>query len=85
MSETKPTDNLNTVKKEIEEKVEYKTINAILSKQVIIPISMKETQETQQIHHSQEILLNIMKESADEFTQKTGRPMTYSEMREMYG
>ena len=29
--------------------------------------------------------LNIVKEGADEFQQKTGRPMTYSEMREMYG
>ena len=29
--------------------------------------------------------LNIVKEGADEFQQKTGRPMTYGEMREMYG
>ena len=85
MSETKPTDNLDKVKKEIEKKTEYKTINAILSKQVFNPTYMKETQQTEQLHHSQEVLLNIMKEGADEFTQKTGRPMTYSEMREMYG
>jgi len=29
--------------------------------------------------------LNIIKEGAKEFEQKTGRPMTYSEMRDMYG
>jgi len=29
--------------------------------------------------------LNIVKEGADEFQQKTGRTMTYSEMRELYG
>jgi hypothetical protein len=29
--------------------------------------------------------LNIIKEGAKEFEQKTGRPMTYGEMRDMYG
>ena len=29
--------------------------------------------------------LNIIKEGAKEFEQKTGRTMTYSEMRETYG
>ena len=31
------------------------------------------------------LLLNIMKTGADEFKEKTGRNMTYSEMREMFG
>ena len=30
-------------------------------------------------------LLNIMKEGEKEFIQKTGKNMTYSEMRQMYG
>jgi hypothetical protein len=30
-------------------------------------------------------LKNIMKSGADEFKEKTGREMTYSEMRELYG
>lgn len=30
-------------------------------------------------------LINIMKEGEKEFVEKTGRNMTYSEMREMYG
>ena len=29
--------------------------------------------------------LNIIKEGAKEFEQKTGRPLTYSEMRNLYG
>jgi len=29
--------------------------------------------------------LNIIKEGSDEFKEKMGRPMTYGEMREMYG
>uniref|UniRef100_A0A6C0I4W9 Uncharacterized protein n=1 Tax=viral metagenome TaxID=1070528 RepID=A0A6C0I4W9_9ZZZZ len=32
-----------------------------------------------------EKLINIMSEGAKEFKEKTGRNMTYSEMREMYG
>ena len=31
------------------------------------------------------LLKNIMKSGADEFEKKTGRKMTYFEMREMYG
>jgi hypothetical protein len=30
-------------------------------------------------------LVNIMSKGADEFKEKTGRNMTYSEMREMFG
>jgi hypothetical protein len=30
-------------------------------------------------------LTNIMKSGAQEFEEKTGRPMTYSEMRAMFG
>jgi ribosomal protein L5 len=31
------------------------------------------------------ILVNIMSEGAAEFKEKINRPMTYSEMRQMYG
>ena len=40
------------------------------------------------VNSSQEMmdaLANIMKEGEKEFIEKTGRRMTYSEMREMYG
>ena len=30
-------------------------------------------------------LINIIKEGNDEFKKKMGRPLTYSEMRELYG
>ena len=33
----------------------------------------------------QKSIIAIIQEGADEFKQKTGRNMTYSEMREMYG
>lgn len=32
-----------------------------------------------------ENIINIMKSGQEEFVKQTGRPMTYSEMREMYG
>jgi regulator of protease activity HflC (stomatin/prohibitin superfamily) len=32
-----------------------------------------------------EIFLNIVEEGMNEFKEKTGRQMTYSEMRELYG
>jgi hypothetical protein len=32
-----------------------------------------------------DLLINIMKSGSDEFKEKTGRNMTYSEMREMFG
>jgi hypothetical protein len=34
---------------------------------------------------SEEGIVNIMKEGEKEFVKKTGRNMTYGEMREMYG
>ena len=33
----------------------------------------------------QQSLTNILQEGADEFEKEMGRPMTYGEMREMYG
>jgi len=36
-------------------------------------------------NHSINALKSIMEQGAMEFKQKTGRPMTYSEMREMFG
>jgi hypothetical protein len=34
---------------------------------------------------SSNVVCNIMKSGANEFTEKTGRNMTYSEIREMFG
>ena len=37
------------------------------------------------VEQAQKSILNIMKEGEKEFVQNTGRYMTYSEMRQMYG
>ena len=46
-------------------------------------------QKVQQLHNTNncnmDTLTQIMKEGEEEFKQKTGRNMTYSEMRRMYG
>jgi hypothetical protein len=46
-------------------------------------------QKVQKLHESNscnmDTLTQVMKEGEEEFKQKTGRNMTYSEMRRMYG
>lgn len=46
-------------------------------------------QKVQKLHNTNtcnmDTLTQIMKEGEEEFKQKTGRNMTYSEMRRMYG
>lgn len=37
------------------------------------------------VEQAQKSILNIMKEGEKEFVQQTGRYMTYSEMRQLYG
>ena len=61
--------NLQKVMKEIETKTE-----------TILMTKLK----SEKINNSKD-LTNIMSESADEFKEKTGRNITYSEMREMFG
>jgi hypothetical protein len=59
----------DVIKKEIESKTEKQLKSCI-------------TNNTQQTINN---LQNVMQKGADEFEQKMGRPMTYSEMRSMYG
>ena len=76
------------IMKDIETKTEKIVKSVILSEEIINPIN----QETQQKPKTQQnlddainILQNIMRSGGDEFKEKVGRPMTYSEMREMFG
>jgi histone H3/H4 len=48
----------------------------------------KRLEEAKKKAHAQpvgEVLVSIMQKGADEFKEKMGRNMTYSEMRQMYG
>ena len=84
---------LNKIMKDIETKTEEKVLEGYKTGK--ISINLLKTQQTQQSQQNQEkesemkqtcdALVNIMSQGADEFKAKTGRNMTYSEMREMYG
>jgi len=67
----KDIESLETIKRKIEEDAYNKT--------------MKLQKENIPIEKVGETLISIMSTGAQEFKQKTGREMTYSEMREMYG
>jgi hypothetical protein len=55
--------------------------------QVIKKVIEKETEEKLKTIQKGDVnqLINLMKEGEKKFIEKTGRNMTYSEMREMYG
>lgn len=46
---------------------------------------VKKANKKSQTQSAGEVLVNIMQIGVDEFKEKTGRNMTYSEMRQMYG
>ena len=48
-------------------------------------INNKKNIDAKEIEKTENILQNIMKQGSEEFEQKTGRQMTYGEMRAMYG
>jgi len=74
------TPNLQQIMKEIEIKTEKKVDNLLFSKP-----PLEESKNGADAKTVGDILVNIMNEGAEEFKQKTGRRMTYSEMRQMYG
>jgi hypothetical protein len=75
------------IMKEIEIKTEKNIINAINTGKIENPkkIVKNVRPNPEKIQDSIDILKDIMNKGAEEFKEKTGRSMTYSEMREMYG
>lgn len=68
------TDNLHTLKKELEAKAMQQVKDLkLIGPQEVTNVSLEQN------------LTTILKSGFDEFKQKTGREMTYSEMRELYG
>ena len=74
---------LQNIIKEIESKTEKKVENLFQGKNPIQEI--RTNAKTADGKTIGDTLVNIMSEGADEFKAKTGRNMTYSEMRQMYG
>jgi hypothetical protein len=73
-SNKNPNEKLEDVMRDLEEKVNPKSVTEGLSK---LDISIKTKDPS--------ILLNPMQAGAKEFEERVGRQMTYSEMRAMWG
>ena len=76
------------IMKDIEAKTENIVKNCILSEEIMNPINQETRQKPKTLINQDDainILQNIMRSGGDEFKEKVGRPMTYSEMREMFG
>ena len=65
-------------------KIKEDALNELMKK-----LEKEGMKKVQQLHNTNncnmDTLTQIMKEGEEEFKQKTGRNMTYSEMRSMYG
>lgn len=68
------TESLEEVMKDLEQKINPKTIQEGISRIAISSVTKDPS-----------YLLVPMQNGAKEFEQRVGRPMTYSEMREMWG
>ena len=76
--------HVDTIMRDIEKKTEQKLQN------ILAPVATASTRQKMEFIASQghdlgDKLIGIMSSGADEFKAKTGRDMTYSEMRSMYG
>ena len=76
--------NIDTIMRDIEKQTEQKLQN------ILAPVATASTRQKMEFIASQghdlgDKLIGIMSSGADEFKAKTGRDMTYSEMRSMYG
>ena len=68
--------------KDIEKKTEKTIINAYATGKLVNPIL---PHTATKIKQENDTLQQIMSTSANEFVSKTGRNLSYSEMREMFG
>jgi hypothetical protein len=93
MSETNnknklPAGDINHIMREIERKTEKKLMTGYITGTLINPLEdasqPKKIDEPKKIKNT-ELLKQIIQEGSDEFQERTGRPMTYSEMRMMFG
>jgi len=74
----------NTIMLELEKKAEIQLAQLMSPVKNTAPLTKIAFVGTQGEDFGQK-LISLMANGAKEFQEKTGRPMTYSEMREMYG
>ena len=76
--------DINTIMKDIEKKTEKKVdelLNPVSNTDPLTKIAFIQSQKD----NFGDKLVSIMNEGANDFKERTGRNMTYSEMRSMYG
>ena len=81
-------ENLQEIMKKIELAAEAKVIEGYKTGQIQLPTISQDGKAMNPINNSEhqiDVLKNIMAEGAKKFEFATGRRMTYSEMREMFG
>ena len=83
---------LDKVIKEIDNKATNKLMNCYNNKSITLPVFTYEEGKNitvkmnkDKLNKEIDILKNIMAEGCSDFEKKTGRPMSYSEMRQAYG
>jgi len=83
---------LDKVIEEIDNKATNKLIDCYTNKSITLPIMTSENgknisvkMDKDKLNKEIDILKNIMAEGCSEFEKKTGRPMSYSEMRQAFG
>jgi len=84
--EIKPnTEDTQDVKNTTEVKSIFKIELDVLKSEIEKAVNPKTTEESIYLLLNPDILINRMQQGADIFKEKTGRNMTYSELRQMYG
>jgi len=84
--QTQPAVDLQKIMKDIETKTEEKVLESYKTGKINLNLLQKKAEEKEsEMKQTCDALVNIMSQGADEFKSKTGRNMTYSEMRQMYG
>lgn len=75
----------NIIKKENQVDNQVEKLNEIMAKIEADAVNKISVLNKNESELSSNDLYNIMKNGADEFKKKTGRNMTYSEIRHLYG
>lgn len=75
--------NIQSIMKNIETNTEKLVITGMQTGKLINPLNTSNNQY--KVKQSLNLVENILSSAASDFEQQVGRPMTYSEMRAMWG
>ena len=78
-------EDIQEIKPNTEVKSIFKIELDVLKSEIEKAVNPKTNEESIYLFLNQDILISRMQQGADIFKEKTGRNMTYSELRQMYG